>query len=243
MEDQKWFETWFDSSYYHKLYSNRDEQEAAAFISRLIDFLDPPASAYFLDLACGKGRHSIYLHQLGFKVDGLDYSENNIRIAKEHETDKLQFYRHDMRLPLPRTGYNYILNLFTSFGYFETDAEHQDCLNHIAKGLSDGGVFIIDFMNSEKMIQNMVPFEVISRQGVDFEIRKRLENKKIIKEIAFEDKGRAYHYTEEVRAFSKEELTSLLSKAGFRIKNTFGDYSLDSFSLERSDRLILLAEI
>lgn len=242
MKEQKWFESWFDSPYYHLLYSNRDEQEAADFISRLIQFLKPDASSYFLDLACGKGRHSIYLNKLGYRVDGLDYSENNINIANEHKSDDLQFYRHDMRVPLPRGGYNFILNLFTSFGYFDSDKEHQDCVGHIAKGLAPGGKFIIDFMNAERTIQQMIPFEVIERGGINFEIRKRIENKRIIKEITFKDKGRVHQYNEVVRAFSKEELSALLLNAGLTITDTFGDYDLNEFSIQNSERLILVAK-
>ena len=75
-----------------------------------------------LDLACGKGRHSIYLNKLGYNVIGADLSKNSIQFAKEFENNRLHFVEHDMRNPLEKK-YNAILNLFTSFGFFENDAE------------------------------------------------------------------------------------------------------------------------
>jgi SAM-dependent methyltransferase len=119
----EWFGTWFDSEYYHLLYKDRDYTEAEAFVAKLAAYLEPPKDALIHDLACGKGRHSIYLNKLGYHVEGSDYSANSIKHAKQHENDTLKFYVHDMRLPMPRK-YDYILNLFTSFGYFNTEAEH-----------------------------------------------------------------------------------------------------------------------
>ena len=62
----EWFETWFDSEYYHKLYKNRDDKEVEQFINNLINNLQLNLEANILDLACGKGRHSIFLNGKGF---------------------------------------------------------------------------------------------------------------------------------------------------------------------------------
>ncbi len=58
---QTWFKDWFNTPYYHQLYFKRDDKEAAAFIDKLIGYLKPPANAKMLDVACGKGRHSLQL--------------------------------------------------------------------------------------------------------------------------------------------------------------------------------------
>ena len=84
--DKQWFETWFESPYYALLYKDRDVQEAKDFIDQLLTYLKPDSNANFLDLACGKGRHSIHLNQKGFQVCGLDYSKNNIAEAHKSET-------------------------------------------------------------------------------------------------------------------------------------------------------------
>jgi SAM-dependent methyltransferase len=119
----EWFGTWFDSDYYHLLYKDRDYTEAENFVEKLAIHLKPNTADLILDLACGKGRHSIHLNALGFDVEGSDYSTNSIKYAKQFENKRLKFYEHDMRLSFPRK-YDFILNLFTSFGYFDTETEH-----------------------------------------------------------------------------------------------------------------------
>ena len=69
---KKWFQSWFDTSYYHTLYKHRDDKEAQMFMKNLVRHLEIDSDQHILDLACGKGRHSIFLNQLGFNVTGVD---------------------------------------------------------------------------------------------------------------------------------------------------------------------------
>src|SRR5688572_11147253 len=94
-----WYKDWFNSAFYHKLYFERDEAEAEAFIDRLLQHLSLPAGSRILDVACGKGRHSKYLSEKGLDVTGIDISFDSIMEAKTFENDHLHFYQHDMRLP------------------------------------------------------------------------------------------------------------------------------------------------
>ena len=112
---QHWFKDWFNSSYYHQLYFNRDDREAEAFINKLIDHLQPSGDAKMLDVACGKGRHAMQLAEKGFDVTGIDLSEESIEEALRSENDRLHFYRHDMRHPFWINYYDYTFNFFTSF--------------------------------------------------------------------------------------------------------------------------------
>ena len=84
MQAQPWFKDWFNSPYYYKLYFQRDAAEAALFIDKLIDHLKPATGASMLDVACGKGRHSIQLASKGFEVTGIDLAEDSIMEAKHH---------------------------------------------------------------------------------------------------------------------------------------------------------------
>ena len=160
-----WFETWFDSEYYHILYKDRDYSEAENFIDTLVDHLQPNKEHRFLDLACGKGRHSIHLNKLGLHVEGCDYSANSISHAQQFANNKLHFYEHDMRNELPEK-YDYILNLFTSFGYFDSDEEHRATLQHIYDGLNTNGTFVFDFLNAQHVIENLVPQETLVKSGI-----------------------------------------------------------------------------
>ena len=89
-----WFEDWFNTPYYHILYKDRDYKEAENFISNLTKELKLPTDSSIIDLACGKGRHSVFLNQLGFEVLGVDLSEESILHNKQFENSaspKLEF--------------------------------------------------------------------------------------------------------------------------------------------------------
>ena len=112
---QQWFKDWFNTPYYHQLYFKRDEKEASAFIDKLITYLNPAPGATMLDVACGKGRHSIRLAEKGFDVTGIDLSADSIEEALLSSSDTLQFFQHDMRLPFWINYFDYAFNFFTSF--------------------------------------------------------------------------------------------------------------------------------
>jgi ubiquinone/menaquinone biosynthesis C-methylase UbiE len=120
MDGNEWYKGWFNSPYYHKLYFDRDEEEAGAFIKKLVEHLNPPPGALMLDVACGKGRHAKMLASLGFRVTGLDISPASIDEALKFQTEYLEFHVHDMRLPFHGNYFDYAFNFFTSFGYFKT---------------------------------------------------------------------------------------------------------------------------
>src|SRR4249919_1553262 len=154
MSEQAWYKEWFNSPFYHKLYFERDEKEAAAFISTLIDHLEPAPGSYMLDIACGRGRHSRILAEKGFSVTGIDISFDSIAFAKKYvrkdsfgENKTLEFYQHDMRLTFRVNYFDYAFNFFTSFGYFKTRREHDDAIRTIANGLNPNGIFVIDYLN------------------------------------------------------------------------------------------------
>jgi 2-polyprenyl-3-methyl-5-hydroxy-6-metoxy-1,4-benzoquinol methylase len=147
MAEKAWYKDWFNSPFYHKLYFDRDDKEAGNFIKKLIEHLKPIPGSRMLDVACGKGRHSKTLASLGFQVTGIDISFDSIAQAKQYESEHLDFYVHDMRLPFWGNYYNYAFNFFTSFGYFKTRREHDDAIRTIAKSLKPGGKLVIDYLN------------------------------------------------------------------------------------------------
>jgi SAM-dependent methyltransferase len=238
-ETNNWFASWFDTPYYHILYKDRDYEEAQLFMDNLTNYLNLPEDAKILDLACGKGRHSIYLNQLGYDVTGADLSENSIKAAKIAENDTLHFMVHDMRQPFP-TQYEAIFNLFTSFGYFDDDADNIKTLQAICKSLSEYGFGVIDFMNVTHTINNLVPHEVKTVEGIDFHIKRYVEDGHIVKEIDFEDKGEKFHFEERVQALTLPDFEKMMEEAGIYLLDTFGDYKLRKFFKNESERLIMI---
>lgn len=237
----EWFRTWFDSPYYKILYSNRSEQEAALFIDNLLAFIDLPDRSRVLDLACGRGRHSIYLNQKGYNVIGFDLSNNSIAEAKKHENPTLHFLTEDMRSFDLGVKFEAIFNLFTSFGYFESQEENRKVLERIHLHLKDGGLFIMDYFNASKVEKGLVPAETKSIQGVDFHISKKIEDGQIIKTIAFEGKEGKFEFQEKVQLLKSSEILDMISNQGLKIVRTFGDYFLNEFDENSSDRFIVIA--
>ena len=234
-----WFASWFDTPYYHILYKDRNYREAQLFMDNLTQYLNLPEKAKVLDLACGKGRHAIYLSQLGFDVLGVDLSENSIAEAKKNTNDNLHFRVHDMRKPFDQK-FDAIFNLFTSFGYFENDADNLTTLISIRESLSEYGFAVIDFMNVNHVIKNIVPEETKVVDGISFYIRRFYIDDHIYKEITFEDKGQKFHFTEKVQALTLDNFKEMMESSGINLLDTFGDYKLKKFQKNDSERLIMI---
>ena len=241
MSKKDWFAAWFDTTYYHSLYKNRNEVEAQNFITKLSTFIKLPSNAKVVDLACGKGRHSITLNQLGHNVLGVDLSENSIITAKQHENETLRFGVHDMRESLNENDFDAVFNLFTSFGYFDAIEDNHRVMYSVSEMLKTGGLFVIDFMNSEKVIQNLVLSEIKTEDEIDFHLTRKYTGHHIIKEIKFTDNNTNYEFSEKVQALKFNDFKELLVENKFEIIRTFGDFNLNDFEENSSDRLIIIA--
>ncbi len=237
-----WYEQWFDTPYYSMLYGDHDEIEAEHFLTNLLRFLQIPKKSKILDLACGAGRHSYYLHHLGYPVIGADLSPTQIRRAKNFSEPGLDFRIHDMRAPIDESDFDLILNLFTSFGYFRTKQEDQQTVKSISEGLQKGGRFVLDFLNMEKALANLVLSDERVINGIEFKMERSVEDGFLYKRIRVIDEGNSHHYYERLRTLYLKDFEQYFNKAGLMIKNIFGDYELGTFDRSNSDRLILYAE-
>lgn len=242
MNKNEWFASWFDTSYYHSLYKNRDEQEAKEFIVNLVNDLGLQKNQPVLDLACGKGRHSITLNELGMNVQGVDLSSNSIKTAQLSQNESLKFSVQDMRTPFTSNEFEVIFNLFTSFGYFDEMNDNLEVIKAIKTMLKKDGMLVIDFMNSSKVISNLVPSEVKTEGNIEFNITREYDGKHIFKHIKFSDNNQSHHFTERVQALKYIDFKNLLGEVGFNIVKTFGDFKLNPFNENTSDRLILIAK-
>ncbi|NJX15099.1 class I SAM-dependent methyltransferase [Tamlana crocina] len=234
-----WFTSWFDTPYYHILYKDRDATEAHAFMDTLTDYLNIPENGTILDLACGKGRHARYLNKIGYDVTGVDLSENSIAFAKKFKNHRLHFDVHDMCLPY-RKQFDAVFNLFTSFGYFEDDADNLKTIKAIKANLNERGFAVIDFMNSEYVIDHLVPEETKVVDDIEFRLKRYVDGDYIIKDIRFGVGDKDYHFQERVRAFTLQDFEQLFEQAGVYLLDVFGDYKLRKFSPKTSERLVMI---
>ena len=238
----QWFEDWFNTPYYHVLYGNRNEEEAAFFLDNLLNYLNLKKDARCWDLNCVKGRYSLYLHKKGYEVIGTDLSEESIHIAQQNETENLHFYKHDMRNLFYASYFDTVFNLFTSFGYFKSKHDDEKVFQSVYKSLKPGGLFVIDFFNAACVMANLKASDEKKIGDVCFHIKKKIENNVIIKEIVTEDKTGTHTFKEEVKGLTLNDFTALAQKTGLKIKHTFGNYSLQPFDEHASERLIIIFE-
>ena len=236
---KQWYASWFDTPYYHILYKDRDYTEAQGFMDNLTNYLNIPEQGKILDLACGKGRHSVYLNSLGYNVTGVDLSEQSIIHAKQFENETLKFNVHDMSKPYPDT-FDAVFNLFTSFGYFEDENCNLETIKSIKAELNEFGFGVIDFMNSNYIIDNLVAEDVKTVEGIDFHQKRSFKDGYIIKDISFEADGEHFEFQERVKAFTLEDFETLFEKAGVYLLDVFGDFKLHNYHSKTSERLIMI---
>lgn len=208
-------------------------------MDNLTNYLNIPEQGHIMDLACGKGRHSVYLNSLGYNVTGVDLSEKSIAYAKQFENDTLQFEVHDMCKPY-RKQFDAVFNLFTSFGYFENDSDNLKTIAAIKSNLNAYGFGVIDFMNTDYIIEHLVAEDVKTVEGIDFHQKRYLEDGYIIKDILFAAEGEDFNFQERVKALSLPDFEELFEAAGVSLLDVFGDYKLRKFHKQSSERLVMI---
>lgn len=242
-----WFETWFNTPLYEKVYANRDENEAAL----LADFIESiiPAVQYpeLLDLACGRGRHSLNMARRGYRVTGVDLAPQAIQTAREKAASEgltsVTFCTGDMREPLGGP-YNAILNLFTSFGYFEEDRENIRVLENVAALLKPGGVFIQDYLNPVFVENSLTAFEERTAGKITYQIERKIERGMVFKKILFPgapDRGPA-EFSERVKLYDSDWFRGHLQACGLTLSAVYGDYQGSPYNPLKSPRQLMVSQ-
>lgn len=240
MENAEWYVDWFNSPYYHLLYNNRNYSEANFFIDNLCNILKLQPHAKVWDLACGKGRHALAINKKGFDVTGTDLSVNSISEASQFCSDTLQFFVHDMRAPFKVNYFDAVFNLFTSIGYFKNIEDNFSVFKNVSLSLKKEGVFVIDFLNTEKVLSSFKQDYIEQRGAITFNIQKKIENNSIIKHIEFRDNNKDYYFEETVSLLRKNDFENFAMNSGLILDKIYGNYSLEPFNETNSERLILI---
>lgn len=217
----EWFEEWFGEEYLH-LYPHRDDADAERLVALLRRTLPWQAGWRALDFGCGAGRHARALAAAGARPIGLDLSLSLLRRAREVSAAPL--IRGDLRYPpVRRRSVDLAVNLFTSFGYFDTDQEHAGALAAMAGTVRPGGWFVLDFLEADTVRDSLIRHESYPADALISDVDRSLspDGRFVTKTIQTRD-GRTY--SERVRLFTPVELADLLRAAGVEIAHRFGDY-------------------
>lgn len=219
----EWFTRWFGKEYLD-LYPHRDEHEARSVVRLIRNMVSPDPAGRALDLACGSGRHTRALCKHIWTV-GLDLSMELLRVAIS-EAPEVPYVRADMRaLPFAGAGFDLVVNLFTSFGYFSSDEENRVVLSEVSRVLRRDGVFVLDYLNSDQVRATLVPHDTrrIGNRIVTQDRRITTDGLYVEKDISAT--GSPRKYLERVRLFEPDDIRCLLHDAGFVIDHELGEYS------------------
>ncbi len=239
----EWYKSWFSSPDYLKVYGHRDDSDASKLISLLKNSIEFSGSWKILDAPCGNGRHSLKLAREGFIVFGFDLSLMFLKLASERKTKENldpEFINADLRYIPFKGPFDLILNLFTSFGYFNTDAENMIFPRNAFRLLKKGGYFVLDYFNDQYVINNLVPESERRFNGKKIIERREIKDNRVEKKIKIHDNSNSVSYSESVRLYSYSEIRKNFGDIGFKEVNKFGSYSGDDYSPDRSERLIIL---
>ena len=237
--NNNFYKSWFDTPYYHILYKNRDYKEAEMFTKELMEFIKLPLNSKVLDLACGMGRHSINLNKMGYNVTGVDLSVKSIKNASKYESENLKFKIHDMRKPLGQK-FDLVVNMFTSFGYFDDFKDNLKTLDSIKSSLKKNGLAVIDFLNIKHLKNNLIHKNTEEIDGIKFHLNRSIKNGFLTKKISFKHELNEYNFEEKVRSLDLYDFKSMFKQSNIEILHIFGDYKLTSFDENNSKRLIFI---
>ncbi len=253
--NDNWYKKWFSTPDYLELYKHRNSQDAAEIAGLITRTLKTTKGQKVLDLACGNGRHSLIFAGKGFNVLGVDLSAYLINEArKKLNTDyrkyrkNLDFEIGDMRDISHKNEFDLVVNLFSSFGYFEKDSENFKVIKSISRSLKKGGYFFFDFLNAEQLKKHIKLFDVsIRNHNVVMQVRE-IKGNAVYKSIIItrnNPKGKTpvvNRFNEMIKLYTLSDFKKVFTRYGLNIIKTFGDYRGSKFSQKSSKRLIILAQ-
>jgi SAM-dependent methyltransferase len=242
-----WFEEWFRSDFYLKMYSHRDKAEAEACVDLIVRAtgLNPEAVPvpHALDLACGPGRHALSLAEHGFRVTAVDLSPTLLEYARS-EADQLgvdiDFIQSDMRHVVYSHQFDLVVQLFTSFGYFDDPADDHHVLHEVRNALLTDGYYALDLLNERHLRQHLVAHSEKHYHGQTIREERHFEGDRVVKTISIPVDGDIQHFRESVRLFSRDEIEEMLIEAGLHPFRWFGDYAGSDYDEELSPRMFVM---
>jgi 2-polyprenyl-3-methyl-5-hydroxy-6-metoxy-1,4-benzoquinol methylase len=245
---REWFEDWFNHPLYLKVYSHRDDAEAnlcVEAILRLTGLDRDPASVSVLDIACGAGRHAIALSRKGYDVTANDLSGFLLGTARSEAVGNglhISFSNCDMRMLRLDRKFDLVVQLFSSFGYFETEAEDRAVLRNVHAMLLPGGWYVLDLLNPSWLAAHFVPSNVKEADGLSITEERTLSSEKVVKRLEIRDEeGHQLSFTESVKLFTPEMISGMLISEGFDVVRIAGDYNGTDFDAAASPRMLLFS--
>lgn len=238
-----WYKDWFSSEDYLDVYKHRDEEDTDKLVNLILANVEIPSSAKILDAACGAGRHAIRFAELGYLVTGFDLSGTLLTYAKLEARNKsldINFIQSDIRTFRSEIKFDLITNLFTSFGYFDSDEENFLFVTNAYEFLNKNGYYILDYLNKDYLEANLVSSSEKIIDGKEIHEKRSISDDRVIKHIKVYKNNGNNEFLESVKLYSFDELEQQFNKIGFSTVKVFGDYEGSNYNREMSERCIII---
>ena len=248
MSEPPWYVSFFGEEYFDVYRPRLTDERTAWEVEGIVQLLGIPAGGAILDLACGYGRHAIPLAQRGYRVTGQDLSDVFLRRARAEAEAcgvEVRWIQGDMRQIPFEDEFDAVINVFTAFGYFESNAENQQVLHQVRKALRPGGRFLIDTMHRDALVRGFQPFGVTRHEDGLLVTEERefdqLTGRWAARFTLIYPDGRRTEMRHDTRVYTPTELASMLSQAGLNLCAAHGGLGGSSLTLS-SRRLVVIAE-
>jgi len=243
--ESSWFETFFDQSFYEKYYQFCTPEQNRGEVLFLIKFLKLKKTHTILDLPCGFGRHSLIFKEMGYNITGGDYSMHQINNAKElMKATGIEFpaVKADMRNLPWENRFDVLLNLFTSFGYFDEE-ENEKSAGEFFKVIKPGGRLLIDLFNPLHSLLNYKEREFTRLADGSFLLEERrydpVSGYNYSTQIHIKN-GRKTEQSFRLRFYQLPELVLLFERAGFEYVSANYSYTNEPISFPpKASRLMV----
>lgn len=232
MNKKAWWQRAFGNDYLETYRDITSPSRTHAEVRFLRNRLKLAPNMKILDIACGYGRHSLALAQLGCDVTGIDHSSYLLKVARENAKltgVKVSFLKRDIRSFHFRKRFDVALSLFTSFGYFEEN-DNLRVLRNVYASLKKNGIFVLDINNLFYLLQPP-PTESIKYSIDPITLRCKFE-----RQTNREDKIKA-----DIQLYTLPSIKCMLESSNFKVTGVFGSFSGTAYAVN-SRRLIILAQ-
>lgn len=237
-----WYENWFGNEYL-TVYAHRDENEARELVQLILTYINLDKNAKIIDLCCGQGRHAFLFAQEGFEVYGFDLSRTLLQVAKykNDQSNNTFFIQADMRYLPAMHSFDLLLNLFTSFGYFETDIENKIVFQQFHQVLNTGGYFVFDYFHTPYILANLERYQSEQIGDLTVELERFIEGSRVQKIIRLNRQGKQSTFYESVKMYKPDQILKMMEETSLSVRYIFGDYKGSPLS-EDSERIIIIGQ-
>jgi SAM-dependent methyltransferase len=238
--DANWYENWFGNEYL-TVYAHRNEEEAQQLVQLVLTYIPLDKNSKIIDLCCGQGRHAYLFAREGFKVYGFDLSRKLLQVAK-YKNEKNQntfFVQADMRFLPVAHSFDLLLNLFTSFGYFQTDEENKSVFFQFYQALKSGGNYVFDYFNSSYIVNHLQRFQKEQIGDLVVEQERYIESSRVEKIIKLKRHGKQSTFYESVKLYTPDQIFNMMEETNLDVNYIFGDYNGSPLTKD-SERIIII---